>query len=186
MNVMLFIGLLLVAMFGVLAVLIRHVLRKGERQSQQQLIQQEGDSSGNAESDCADEVENRENNKSDVCDCKTAVIAKIDFFLYVCGFNHFFCLKIFFSATVDGDDKNLKPEEFTTNDQVTTHKKGDKMSTNEGETRPSFLVGDQDEPESPVGGLNNGNQDEDRDHFNQNMSQKPSGFDLAEKRKRLR
>lgn len=57
-------------------------------------------------------------------------------------------------------------------------------TTNEGDSRPSFMVGDQDDPESPV--LSNGNQDEDRDHFNQNFSQKPSGFDLAEKRKRLR
>lgn len=59
-----------------------------------------------------------------------------------------------------------------------------KMSTEEGESRPSFLVGDQDEAESPT--PMNGNQDEDRDLFNQTMSQKPSGFDLAEKRKRLR
>lgn len=59
-----------------------------------------------------------------------------------------------------------------------------KMSANEGESRPSFMVGDQDEAESPV--LNNANQDEDRDHFNQNMSQKPPAFDLAEKRRRLR
>lgn len=58
------------------------------------------------------------------------------------------------------------------------------MSTNEGESRPSFLVGDLDEPESPL--PNNANQEEDRDVFNQNYSQKPSGFDLAEKRRRLR
>lgn len=59
------------------------------------------------------------------------------------------------------------------------------MSTaNEGEARPSFLVGDQEDPDSPQ--LSNGNQDEDRDHFNQNFSQKPAGFDLAEKRRRLR
>lgn len=54
-----------------------------------------------------------------------------------------------------------------------------------GEPRPSFLVGDQDDPESPETVASN-NQDEDRDHFNQNCSQKPSGFDLAEKRRRLR
>lgn len=70
---------------------------------------------------------------------------------------------------------NVQPREETT----------EIMSTeNEGEARPSFLVGDPEDPESPQ--LSNGNQDEDRDHFNQNLSQKPSGFDLAEKRRRLR
>lgn len=67
----------------------------------------------------------------------------------------------------------------------------DKMSTtNEeggGDTRPSFLVGDQDDPESPDMLNSAANLEEDRDHFNQNnCSQKPSGFDLAEKRRRLR
>lgn len=62
------------------------------------------------------------------------------------------------------------------------------MSTNDegGESRPSFMVGDQDDPDSPTSSLSNSNQDEDRDHFNQNLSRKPSAFDLAEKRKRLR
>lgn len=62
-------------------------------------------------------------------------------------------------------------------------------STNEGEARPSFMVGDQDDQDSTTGSptLNNGVPDgEDRDYFNQNYSQKPAGFDLAEKRKRLR
>lgn len=70
----------------------------------------------------------------------------------------------------------------------------EKMSkpTTEGESRPSFMVGDQDDQDSSTASpttLNNGVPDasgEDRDYFNQNYSQKPSGFDLAEKRKRLR
>lgn len=88
------------------------------------------------------------------------------------------------AAAADDDDekKQLSPPTEILADARTNKVK--KMSTNEGEARPSFLVGDQEEPGSPL--LSNGNQDEDRDLFNQNYSQKPSAFDLAEKRKRLR
>lgn len=86
------------------------------------------------------------------------------------------------AAADDDEKKQLSPPTEILADARTNKVK--KMSTNEGEARPSFLVGDQEEPGSPL--LSNGNQDEDRDLFNQNYSQKPSAFDLAEKRKRLR
>lgn len=83
----------------------------------------------------------------------------------------------------DAEQQELNPPTDILADARTNKVK--KMSTNEGEARPSFLVGDQEEPGSPSL-LSNGHQDEDRDLFNQNYSQKPSAFDLAEKRKRLR